>query len=196
MPDDPRLFLVLADFAAVAESAGVRWYLFGARAVAMWGAIRSTLDVDITVELVELPTRALLEMLGTRGFEPRFPVNDDFVERAHVLPLQHVAAAMPVDVVLAGPGFEEAFLDSARPVRFGDLVIPTISPEDLIVTKLLAARSKDLDDVDAVLRAQGDHLDWERIRTFLGHLEVALGQSDLLPALDAAIERTRRTGPP
>jgi len=57
--------------------------------------------------------------------------------------------------------------------------IPVISPEDLIVTKVLAGRSKDIEDVRSVIHERRASLDAERIRTLLGLLEQALGQSDL-----------------
>ena len=96
--------------------------------------------------------------------------------------------------MLAGPGLEELFLDRAVPVDVAGTTVPFISPEDLIVTKLLAGREKDIDDVRGVLAERGSALDESRIRTTLRMLEDALGQSDLTPALDRELDRWRRTG--
>ena len=73
-------------------------------------------------------------------------------------------------------------------------IVPFISPEDLIVTKLLAGREKDIDDVRGVLAERGAALDVSRIKTTLGLLEDALGQSDLTPVLERELDRWRRSG--
>jgi hypothetical protein len=60
-----------------------------------------------------------------------------------------------------------------------------ISPEDLVIAKLLAGRPKDTEDARGVLRAQRPGLDTARVERVLGLLEEALGQSDLLLARPA-----------
>ncbi len=59
--------------------------------------------------------------------------------------------------------------------------MPVIAAEDLIVTKVLAGRSKDIDDIRGILVAQAGRLDMEAIRGMLAALESALGVNDLLP---------------
>ncbi len=68
--------------------------------------------------------------------------------------------------------------------------IPVISPEDLVVTKILAGRPKDLEDVRGILRERRASLDLGLIRETLRLLEQALGQSDLCPVLDAELDRS------
>lgn len=79
------------------------------------------------------------------------------------------------------------------PVDVAGTVVPFISPEDLVVTKLLAGREKDIDDVRGVLVERGRTLDVASIRATLKLLEDALGQSDLTPALDRELDRWRRS---
>src|SRR5436190_24013521 len=61
--------------------------------------------------------------------------------------------------------------------------------------KVLAGRLKDLEDVRTVLTERLNRLDVAYIRSTLGMLEQALGQSDLLPVLDAEIARAERQLP-
>ena len=42
---------MLAAAAQVLSGWGIRWYVFGAQAVVVWGRPRLTADVDITVQL-------------------------------------------------------------------------------------------------------------------------------------------------
>jgi hypothetical protein len=98
--DDAEVFRALGR--AFAEL-GVRWYLFGAQAAILHGAVRFTEDIDVTVELLTTSTRALVDALERHDFEPRIP-DDDFIERTRVVPLVHRPTKTPVDVVLAGVG--------------------------------------------------------------------------------------------
>jgi hypothetical protein len=63
---------------------------------------------------------------------------------------------------------------------------------DLIVTKVLAGRPKDVEDVRGVLGQRGSDLDLGRVRRLLALLEDALGQSDLLPLFEAQLAAIRR----
>ena len=49
--------LALAAIAGVMKRLGAKWYLFGAQAVALHGAQRTTQDIDVTVERLERLTR-------------------------------------------------------------------------------------------------------------------------------------------
>jgi hypothetical protein len=188
----PPLAEVLAALAATFARFPARWYLFGAQAVVLWGRPRASLDVDVTVAVEPEQLPRLVECLAAAGFEPRIRSGlEDFLRRARVLPTLHGPTGIPVDLVLAGPGLEERFLDRAIRVRVGEAEIPVISPEDLVVTKLLAGRPKDLEDVRGVLAERAASLDVGAIRATLGLLEQALGQSDLLPLLDAELRRAQ-----
>jgi hypothetical protein len=75
------------------------------------------------------------------------------------MPIVHEKTGLPIDVVLAGPGLEQVFLDAAETHRIGRCTIPVISREHLIVTKLLAGRPKDLEDVRELIAIAGADLD-------------------------------------
>ena len=62
-----------------------------------------------------------------------------------------------------------------------------IGPEALIVTKILAGRPKDLDDVRGILAAQRDALDLARVRELLRAVEAAIDQADLLPCFEEQV---------
>jgi hypothetical protein len=185
---------LLADLAAALDTVEARWYVFGAQAVLVWGRPRLTTDVDVTVQC-SVPTRRLVAALQQRGFSLRVDSTEAFIAVTRVVPFEHAASSLGLDVVLAGPGLEELFLERAVPVDVAGTRVPVISPEDLIVTKLLAGREKDLDDVRGVLSERGEALDLARIRTTLRMLEDALGQSDLTPLLEHELKRWRRSEP-
>jgi hypothetical protein len=172
---------------------GVRWFLFGAQAAIVHGAVRFTEDIDVTVDGVAItdPSR-LVQALEGEGLMLRITEDaDTFVAQTRVLPMLHEASGTPVDVVLSGPGIEELFFEGVEQVHLGGVAVPVVAPEDLIVMKVLSGRPKDLEDVVAVLVAQ-EEIDATRIRSLLEMLESALDQSDLLPAFEAAWTRAAR----
>jgi hypothetical protein len=171
---------------------GVRWYLFGAQAAILYGAARFTEDVDVTVDAGAHPTRTLVETLGRHGFSARI-TDDDFIERTRVVPVVHEASRMPVDIVLSGPGIEDLFFEGTAFREIDGVAIPVARAEDLVVMKVLAGRPKDMEDVAAVLAAQGPAFERARTIELLSLLEEALDQRDLLPAFEAAWTRATRS---
>ena len=163
------------------------WYVFGAQAVLHWGRPRLTADIDVTVQLGATRTARLIAAMQEAGFELRVEGTPAFVDATRVLPFLHAASQWPLDLVLGVPGLEDEFVRRAVPVEVAPgLHVPVISAEDLIVTKVLAGRSKDLDDVRGIVAAKTD-LDTDAVRATLAMLEEALGVSDLLPVFDRIV---------
>ena len=188
MPVQPAAVELLAALSPVLARWG-RWYVFGAQAVTAYGVPRLSADVDVTLALdPDAPDRFVRDMEAA-GFALR--VSDpDFVRRTRVLPFVHLATAMPLDVVLAGSGLEDEFLDRALLTDVGGAAVPLIELADLIIAKVLAGRPKDLDDAAGLWRLHAQTIDAGRIRHTLRLLEEALSQSDLVSSFDAVV----RTG--
>lgn len=168
-----------------------RWYLFGAQAVVVYGVPRLSADVDVTVALSSDTPEDFARDMDSAGFALR-ESDPEFIRRTRVMPFTHRATGMPVDIVLAGSGLEDDFLARAVLTELDGAVIPIIHIEDLIVAKLLAGRSKDVDDARALWRLHGQTLDAARVRSVLAALQEALDQRDLVPAFDAIAAGTAR----
>jgi hypothetical protein len=181
---------VLVAVAAALREGTSRWYLFGAQAATLWGRPRLTADVDITAAIPADHLDDFIKIMQRRGFKLCFD-DRELMDRSRVVPFLHDSTGIPVDVVLAGPGLEEEFLARAIEIEIEGTIVPVISPEDLIVTKVLAGRAKDIEDVRGVLRERGASLDITRIRKTLRLLEEALAQSDLLIILERELEKLR-----
>jgi hypothetical protein len=188
VPLQPAAIELLTALAPVLAGWG-RWYVFGAQAVIGYGVPRLSADVDVTLALdPDDPVRFAREM-DAAGFELRV-ADPDFVERTRVMPFVHRATGMPLDIVLAGSGLEDEFLQRAVTRHVGDTGVPVIEIGDLIVAKVLAGRPKDIEDARALWRLHGRRIDVTRIRHTLGLLEEALTQSDLRAAFDAIVRHT------
>ncbi|MCU0698746.1 MAG: nucleotidyltransferase [Myxococcaceae bacterium] len=161
-----------------------RWYLFGAQAVALHGAQRTTQDVDVTV-LTDEPTAVLVEALRQERLVTMF---DDaaFIEQTRVIPCQHVPSGWKVDVVLGGPGLEELVSLESEPHRVGALRVPVVRLEHLLVLKTLAGRPQDLADIARLLAARPE-ANLEVVRALLRELGDALADSELVDRFEALV---------
>jgi hypothetical protein len=182
---------VLDSLQASFEALDASWYVFGAQAALVHGAVRMTADVDVTVFPGDHTTEALVQALEGHGFELRV-ADADFVRDTRVLPLVHLATGINADVVLGGPGIEELFCSRAESADLGGITVPVATAEDVVAMKILSGRPKDRDDVVAIIAAQGPALNHNRVRETLELLEKALDRSDLVEELERArIEATR-----
>jgi hypothetical protein len=183
VPVQPAALELLTALSPVLARWG-RWFVFGAQAVIAYGVPRLSADVDVTLKLVPDEPERFARDMEAAGFALRV-ADPDFVRRTRVMPFVHLATAMPLDVVLAGSGLEEEFLDRARAMDLGGAVAPFIDPGDLIIAKVLAGRPKDLEDARGVWRLRGHDLDADRIHRTLRLLEEALSQSDLVSSFES-----------
>lgn len=168
-----------------------RWYVFGAQAVVVYGVPRLSADVDITLALEpDAPERFAGEMQAG-GFALRV-ADPEFVRRTRVMPFVHSATGMPLDIVLAGSGLEDEFLDRAVMTDLGTITVPVIDPADLLIAKLLAGRPKDVEDARALWHLHGGELDAIRVHRMLHLLEEALSESDLVSTFEALVQRPSR----
>ncbi|MFL5319207.1 MAG: nucleotidyl transferase AbiEii/AbiGii toxin family protein [Myxococcaceae bacterium] len=182
---------VLASLARAFKKQKRHWYVFGAQAVVAWGVPRATADVDVTAAFDESDLAPLLKTLGAAGFAIRDQALLSEFRRSRVVPLLHRRSRTPIDLIAAGSGLEKEFLARSVPLKIGRTRVPVISLEDLILTKLLAARPKDVEDVRQLI-ALGN-VDTKRVRLLLESVEEAVDSHHLVPAFDRLLnDATRR----
>lgn len=145
---------VLDSLRGTFESLDLDWYVFGAQAALVHGAVRMTADVDVTVFPGDLTTEALVQALEAHGFELR-DVETDFVRETRVLPLVHLETGINADVVMGGTGIEESFRSRAESTDLAGTIVPVAAAEDIVAMKILGGRPKDRDDVIAIMAAMG-----------------------------------------
>ena len=179
----------LRALACVLDARGIGWFVFGAQAVSVRGAPRATQDIDVTVHVARSELAPLVDALQAIGLTHRYPdIADQLLAEGAVIPLMHTSG-MEVDMVLAGSGLETLALARATHVAIDGVLVPVAHATDLLVMKALAGRGKDLDDMRGLL-ASGD-VDVDEARELLTQLEEALGESDLVSRLDAALSDIR-----
>ena len=143
--------------ARVLEEAGVDFAVCGGYAVALHGAVRGTVDVDIVLRLDRKNFVAAETALNTLGLVSRLPVGaaQVFDFREEYLRDRNLRAwsfwnpkdqTEIVDVVLTR---DLASMKVTR-VRSGAFTLPVVSIIDLIAMKKAAGRPQDLEEVRAL----------------------------------------------
>jgi predicted nucleotidyltransferase len=155
------LIQTLHDFATLFERLRVPYAIMGGWAVRMYGLPRPAYDVDLTIAI----ERERLPELYDTAMEMGFTVPEQFVaggvDTVARMPLVKfrlylLDRGIDVDVFLAESDYQQELMRRRQPHDLDGQRIWFVSPEDLILLKVLAARPHDLGDIEDVLLAQGD----------------------------------------
>jgi hypothetical protein len=159
----PELALAARDVLSLLDAAGIRACVIGALAVHRWGEPRATSDADFSALAPYGDEGPVVDLLLTH-LEPRRPDARAFALANRVLLLK-TREGVEVDVALAAFPFEVEALEAASSWKIVPGVsVRTCPAEHLVVYKLVAARGRDLVDLEGIVRRQGQRLDVDRIR--------------------------------
>jgi hypothetical protein len=163
----------VVEVASALESMKIDYIVVGGIANAVWGEARATIDVDVTV-VVENPDIASAVAMLTRSFKSAIPDPEAFVRRTRVLPLD-TSDGIRIDIIFALMSFERDAVERGATVMFGERPVRVVTPEDLLLMKIISDRPRDLADAEALTRRCLDTLDRSylepRMREFAESLE-------------------------
>jgi hypothetical protein len=194
MPDAPES--LAGDLLAAVEILGdvfdrrrIRYALLGGVATMLRGRPRFTQDVDVLLEVPQLALPGLLDELVEQGFSlDREIVIQQFVQ-------QHMTAfrygVVRIDWLKPVLPLYAHALASATNLPWGEgHVLRVLTPEGLIVTKMVAFRPQDQEDIRTLLAANRDEIDGDLIRREWA--TVSHGEEDRTAWLEAALAAVRR----
>jgi len=166
----------------------VPYTAIGGIAVALIAQPRMTHDIDTVVWLEYERWKGLLKAGERYGFTPRLSDALGFAVTARVLLLRHESSGINFDVSLGALPFELEMIERAATIKVSDFEVNVPTPEDLIITKAVAHRPKDIADIEAILSAH-PHLDVQRVRFWVREFAVALERPQLSEGLEALLPR-------
>jgi hypothetical protein len=162
----------------VLESEHIDYAIVDGIANAVWGEPRATIDVDVTisVERARLPDTILAIAAPFR-----VPVSEpvSFVQQTRVLPLDS-NEGVRIDVIFALLPFELEAIRRARRVSIAGRTVSIVTPEDLVLMKIVSDRPRDLADAEAIVRRRRDDLDKSYLEPRVRELAAALERDEIL----------------
>jgi len=163
------------------QAAGIEYLIGGAVAAWAWGEPRSTMDVDVVVDIPFEAITALSRELEKRDMPvPVDIILDTLNEERLDLPINaiHMHSGFKADLYPLRPQDElrRSSLQRRISVDFGPPLgaVYVHSPEDLILYKIwyfsLNQQTKHVRDIAAILKSLGSEIDYKYIQTWVARL--------------------------
>ncbi len=137
--------------------ANLPYALVGGYAVALHGAIRGTIDVDLIITLDKESFSKAEKVLLNLGLQPRLPIHahdlfqnrEQYIQDKHLIAWSFVNAndlSECVDIIIT----EDLKNKTVETKQLGHQQVTVLSKPDLIVMKQKAARPQDIEDIKAL----------------------------------------------
>jgi hypothetical protein len=166
----------LADAVSFLEAQQIAHALIGGLAVSLRGQPRVTADVDLVIAADVQRALSLAGALEGTNFRPLFDGVEEVIEQAFILPLRHRQTNVKVDLALGLSGFEQQAVIRAESMQVAGSTISVATTEDLIIFKILAGRPQDEQDLQGLVVAQAENIDWDYCLKIAADLGEAIGQ--------------------
>jgi hypothetical protein len=125
--------------------------VFGGQAVLIYGEPRLTRDIDITLGIEPHQAKPVLQLIEELELKIRIDNVEEFLAQTFVLPVLDPDSKFLIDFVFSLTEFERRAIGRNRIVEIDGVPVRYISLEDLIITKIIAGRPRDLEDAKGVL---------------------------------------------
>ena len=171
----------------VLDSLSIPYMMFGGNAQNVWGNPRFTKDADLVCILDDARFGTLLQSLAGAGFDVELPLHLERLVRGRIVKLPF--GAISVDFVVGETDFDRSALARSQSVEYLGVHLKVVSPEDLILYKLIAHRAQDLADIEVVVRRQRSVLDRAYLVLWAGWLAQETGLDRIVTTLDTVLSR-------
>jgi hypothetical protein len=176
----------LLDFVDVFSALKLPYSIMGGMAVRAHSIPRATWDVDLMIAVEREDLSKVFAAVEERGYTVPDVYRGGWVDRVADMPLVKFrvyleGGGVDVDVFLAEEEFQQELLRRSRPTDTDVGRLSVVTPEDLVLLKLLASRPRDLIDVADLFFIQGpmdvDYMrKWARKLKILDRLEDVLSK--------------------
>ena len=168
----------LVEVVTALESLQIDYMVIGGIANAVWGEARATLDIDVSVGIDEARIPQTAAALGAR-FQVLIEDAARFIRETRVLPLE-TKAGVRIDVIFALLPFELEAIERAHQVVLAGHDVKVVSPEDLILMKIISERPRDIADAEAITRRRLPDLDVAYLEPRIRELASLLEKPEIL----------------
>ncbi|MBN2018967.1 MAG: nucleotidyltransferase [Sedimentisphaerales bacterium] len=158
---------ILKRIAKVLDDCNVPYMVIGGQAALIYGLVRNTRDIDITLGVGTEKTADMLSICEKLGLKVLSESPLKFAQDTLVLPVEDPRARIRIDFMFSFSPYEKTALKRAEPAKTGDYPVRFASREDLIIHKIVAGRAVDMEDVKGILIKCGKSFDVKYIRHWL-----------------------------
>ncbi len=156
-------YMFIQKVAEALASHKVPFALAGGYAVALHGAVRGTVDVDLIIRLKKSDFVSAEKALKSIGLAPRLPVTaeevfefrKEYIERRNLIAWSFVNPNRPIEIVDILLTENLSDHDVVHLMAAG-IKLPVLALDDLIAMKRRAGRPQDLEDVRALRTLKGE----------------------------------------
>jgi hypothetical protein len=149
--------------------AGIPHAFGGAQALAYYGDVRATRDIDVNVFVSASEAPRVLAVLGELGAATSNPGLQALIARDDQVRVYWDGT--PVDLFFAYDALHRSSLERRRRVDFYGDAIHILSPEDLMTYKATFDRDKDWQDIAGIIYASEESLEFDYVRHWLGRID-------------------------
>ena len=139
----------LLRIARILKANKIPYMVIGGVANLFWGVPRTTLDIDITIQVPEDSQTSLIAKMR-RSYKLRASNPIAFVRKTNVLPLED-RSGVRIDLIFAKLPYELEAICRSKRVRVNGNSVQICSPEDLVVHKIISDRPRDREDVRGII---------------------------------------------
>jgi hypothetical protein len=187
IPLEDDLFSALKDLAFCLREFPGKASIIGGIATVFLGRPRTTRDIDALFWLLDEEVSGLIEVAKSFNYEPRIEDALEFALENRVLLMRHVSTFVEADFALGMLSFEQELVERTQNRDLGGFSLPFPTPEDLIITKAVAGRPRDLSDIEGIID-NNQQLDKRRIRLVVGEMAHLLESPDILENLERLLK--------
>ena len=194
MSDQPvwqQFIAALRDLEKWLEREKVPHTLLGGIAVSLIAQPRATRDIDACVWVEQRLWPSLIDSGKDYGFAARIDDAVAFAARSRVFLLVHEPTGIKVDFAMAGLPFEKDMISRASTIAVADFQVKVPSPEDLVISKAVAHRARDLVDIESIIESH-PQLDLDRIRSLIQEFATVLEMPEIVTDLEKILKSHQR----
>ncbi len=183
------LLTVFKKLDQAAQEADTKIVIMGGIAVSIYALPRTTLDIDGVIDVEESSTPRFLEAAAKQGFQwdRKNPLKS--IKELPFITLLHPSTGVYIDLFLAQNDFQRSAISRSRTVKVSDIQFEVMSPEDLILVKLISDRPRDTEDVRGILVENADNLDYAYLNRWSNYLGISAFLRDELRSTEAGKQK-------
>ena len=183
---------ILARVATGLASHHIPYMIIGGQAVLLYGEPRLTRDIDLTLGVNADQLDEVLAVVKEASLSPLPKDIDQFVRQTMVLPAADEASGIRVDFIFSFTPYESQAIGRAKQVTIKGQEVSFASPEDVIIHKIFAGRSRDMEDVRTIL-LKNPGVDLEYTRKWLEEFDASSDEGNFLAAFESTLDDVHKS---